>query len=195
MAKPKILKPYIKSAVKSKSNWTVLTDLSDLKAVVSDSKLARKTSKGLKRRLKAEEKAGTSSEVVKEQDVEMENIDKPKLYIGMRTALRQLNENNLGAIIIDEKVIAPSAVAQVFDLVSCNRSCDFYKATALSEELKSLLNMPKVSCIGIGKDEPLVIQLELTAETKVEVEKLPPTFAKPEFKHPKGKNKHKKKKM
>ncbi|CAD5211977.1 unnamed protein product [Bursaphelenchus xylophilus] len=193
MAKPKVLKPYVKSAVTLKDNWRRLSDFSDLKTLISSENLARQTSRGIKRRLKREEKAGTSNEAVTEDEKKVEVENKPKIFVGMRSALRQLNNNELGAFIIDKSVVGPSAVAHVFNLMSLNKNCDFYQAEGLSKELSVLLNMPKVSVIGIGKDEPLIIQLKLS-EPKAEPEKPQPKFVKPTFRLPVGKNKPKKKK-
>lgn len=80
-------------------------------------------------------------------------------------------------------------------LFSCfSKNCDFYRSEKLSETVSPLLSMPRVSAIGLDKDEPLTVQLKLCCEPP-KPKRDPTLFQKPQFKTPVGKNKTKKKKQ
>ncbi|KAI6178151.1 hypothetical protein M3Y98_00469900 [Aphelenchoides besseyi] len=111
--------------------------------------------------------------------------DKPErlVVIGLKQVLRFLKQKKLGAIILDNEVAKPSAVGHVFALLSISqKDCQFFRAFNLSDKASALLNLPKVSAIGILKKADFLESLLPEKNSKSTVK-----FKKPTFKVPIGK--------
>lgn len=126
MGPKKVIKPLVLSAVKVEQAWKPLQSLDDLTAFLSGHNLKRARSKGRKRRLAKEqaiasggtEPVETAQEVRTAGRVDVFQADKSGVVIGLNSALRRLQEDSLGALIVDSKLLAPSAVAHALGLAT-----------------------------------------------------------------------------
>uniref|UniRef100_A0AC34R538 Ribonuclease P protein subunit p30 n=1 Tax=Panagrolaimus sp. JU765 TaxID=591449 RepID=A0AC34R538_9BILA len=117
------------------------------------------------------------------------------MTIGLKQTLKLFRQKKLKWIVLDSKVLTPSAVAHIFGLVATSSVVEntlFYSFTTLSSVLSTKLKLPRVSAVGFGPDCPLDSLFESCRPIEMPSNERKPNekkeaFNKPKVKVPKGK--------